>query len=350
MNSSNPSHRPAKIGARTESVSRRNFLKYGTLACAPLIFDWRLDAAARADLKPVKFGLCADPHKDLMHDADQRLGVFIDAVNRDGSEFILQLGDFCRPDEKNREFLKIWERFTGPRYHTLGNHDRDGGFAWQQVLDFWGMAHRYYSFDHGGWHFVVLDGNEIKPVTPQPGYPHYIGREQIAWLEEDLRKTAAPTILFVHQSLEAEGGVENSAEVRAVLEKANATAGWRKVGVCLNGHHHVDHQKEINEILYVQVNSMSYVWLGETYAHVRYSAEIDKAFPAIKYTAPYKDPLYASITLDLRGTLSIQGVRSEFVGPSPWELGLKEKEGTVASKNIIVPRISDRKLTLAVGS
>jgi calcineurin-like phosphoesterase family protein len=305
-------------------------------------------AATRATLKPVRFGLCADPHKDIMHDADERLRVFIDTVKRDGSEFILQLGDFCCPFPRNRGFLSIWEEYKGPRYHTLGNHDRDGDFEWQQVLDFWGMAHRYYSFDHGGWHFVVLDGNEKKPVNPAPGYPHYIGAEQLAWLRSDLERTAAPTIVFSHQSIEDEGGLENRAEVRAVLEQANTAAGWRKVGVCLNGHHHIDFQREINGIQYVQVNSMSYVWLGEKYAHIRYSDAIDKAHPAIKYTAPYKEALFASIELDPQIGMTIHGKQSEYIGPSPWDLGMEEKKGTALDKNIITPRISDRKLLLAV--
>ena len=283
-----------------------------------------------------------------MHDAEARLRVFIDAVKRDSPDFILQLGDFCCPYEKNRKFLSIWEEFKGPRYHTLGNHDRDGGFAWQQVQDFWGMPHRYYSFDQGGWHFVVLDGNEKKLVNPEPGYPHYVGPEQLEWLRDDLRKTNAATILFSHQSLEDPGGLENRTEVRAVLEEANTAAGWHKVGVCLNGHHHIDFQREINGIQYVQVNSMSYCWLGEQYAHIRYSDEIDKTHPAIKYTAPYKESLFASVSLDPNEGMTIRGRRSEFVGPTPWELGLQEKKGTSLDQNIIVPRISDRKIALRI--
>jgi 3',5'-cyclic AMP phosphodiesterase CpdA len=325
-------------------VSRRAFLK--TAASVPLLLAWDLHGRQNVARRLVRFGLCADPHKDVMHDADQRLRTFVDAANQAKAEFLLQLGDFCRPYEKNRGFLKIWDSFAGPRYHTLGNHDRDGGFSWQKVQDFWGLERRYYSFDHGGWHFVVLDGNEKKPVKPAPGYPRYIGAEQLAWLEEDLRKTSAPTLTFSHQSLADPEGLENGAAVRQVLERANKEAGWPKVGASLSGHHHIDFACEINGVHYVQVNSMSYSWLGDKYAHVRYSAEVDKAFPSVKYTAPYKDPLFAFATLDPQGWISIQGVRSEFVGPSPWELGVPDKKGTAQAKNCLVPRISDRKLTL----
>ena len=330
----------------TQTSSRRVFLRQVGLTLAPLCFSWNLTAATRAALRPVRFGLCADPHKDVMHDADERLRAFIDAAQREHPDFILQMGDFCRPYEKNRSFLKIWESFAGPRYHTLGNHDNDGGFAWQKVQDFWSMPSRYYSFDQGGWHFVVLDGNEKKPVKPAPGYPRFIGAEQVKWLEEDLRKTTAPTLVFSHQSLEDAEGVENREEVRAVLEKANAAAGWRKVGACLSGHHHLDFQKEINDIQYLQINSMSYSWLGEKYRHARYSPEVDKEFPSMKYTVPYKDALFAFCRLEPDGRMSLQGVRSEFVGPSPWELGMPEQPGTSRDRDRLAPRISDRKLAL----
>ena len=331
----------------TPQHSRRVFLQEAGLALTSFCFAWSLAAATRATLKPVRFGLCADPHKDVMHDADERLRVFVDAARRHRAEFVLQMGDFCRPYEKNRSFLKVWEGFPGPRHHMLGNHDNDGGFAWQQVLDFWGMERRYYAFDQGGWHFVVLDGNETKPAKPAPGYPRYVGAQQLAWLEEDLRQTAAPTLVFSHQSLEDEEGVENRAEVRAVLEKANVSAGWRKVGVCLSGHHHIDFQTEINGIQYLQINSMSYSWLGEKYRHVRYSPEVDKAFPSIKYTVPYQDALFALCTLEPQGRMSMQGVRSQFVGPSPWDLGMPEQKATSRDRDRLTPRISDRQLALA---
>ncbi len=33
------------------------------------------------DNRKVTFGICADPHKDIMHDADERLRVFVDEMN-----------------------------------------------------------------------------------------------------------------------------------------------------------------------------------------------------------------------------------------------------------------------------
>lgn len=320
--------------------SRRDFLRT-TAASVPVMLPWNLPAATAP--RVIRFGVCADVHHDVMHDGEARLRGFISMARKDELEFIIQLGDFCRPYERNRAFLSIWEEFERARYHTLGNHDNDGGFKWEQVMEFWKMPRRYYSFDHGGWHFVVLDGNEIKPGKRAPGYPRYIGAEQQDWLRADLKKTEAPVIIFSHQSLEDPEGLENAAEVRSILEQVNKTAGWPKVGACFSGHHHIDYATQLEGIHYVQVNSMSYKWLGEKYQHVRYSAEIDKRHPFIKYTAPYKDALFATFELSADG-IRITGRRSEFVGPSPWEMGYPEVKGTSQDRERVVPWISGREL------
>jgi len=331
-----------------KTLSRRHFFQVSAGIAAGTSVSLELPAAVLGTLRGIRFGACADPHKDIMHDADHRLRTFIGAANHERVDFVIQLGDFCRPYEKNRGFLSIWEGFDGARYHTLGNHDNDGGFKWEQVQQFWQMPSRYYSFDRGGWHFVVLDGNEIKPENRAPGYPRYIGATQRAWVRNDLAKTHAPTIVFSHQSLEDPLGVENAPEVRALLEQANAEAGWRKVGVCFSGHHHIDYATEMAGIHYVQVNSMSYHWLGDKYQHVRYSAEIDRDYPYIKYTVPYRDPLFAMVTLAPEGRLIIAGVQSEFVGPDPWELGLKEVKGTASDRKRLTPWVSNREIQVQV--
>jgi len=289
----------------------------------------------------VRFGICADPHKDIMHDADQRLKVFVDRMNRARVDFVVHLGDFCRPYEYNRSFMDVWERFDGPRYHVLGNHDPDGDFTREQVMAYWGMPSRYYSFDVGGYRFVVLDGNDRKE-DPAPGYPRYIAPDQLTWLREDLNASDAPVLVFSHQSLEDPEGVENGGHVRAVLEEANEAAGWRKVVACFSGHHHIDCCTRINGIRYIQINSMSNYWLGGDYLCIRYSEEIDRQYPWVKYTAPYRDSLYGLVALESAGVITIEGVDSEFVGPSPWELGYPREE----FRDRIVPRIAPRRLEM----
>lgn len=298
------------------ATSRRTFLKTTSFGLASCYLPWKL---ALTPSPRLHIGLCADVHKDIMHDADQRLQQFITKARRKKVDVILQMGDFCVPKEENRTFLRIWEQFEGPRFHVLGNHDTDGGFTRAQTQAFWHMPERYYSFDQGGFHVVVLDGNDPNPA-PWSGYARYVNQEQQSWLKDDLARTDLPTLVFSHQSLEHEAGVANASEIRAILEAANRATTQPKVLACLSGHHHIDYATDINGIYYVQINSMSYYWLGKDYLHLRYGEAVDETHPWIKYTAPYKEALFAFVSLSSSG-MTIKGVRSEFVGPKPEELG-----------------------------
>jgi predicted phosphodiesterase len=332
--------------------NRRAFLKRSAVAGAfGLSSSWSIGATKTGveggAKKPLRFGVIADVHKDIMHDADDRLRVFVDEMTKENVDFVVQIGDFCVPKVENQDFLDIWNSFPGPRYHVLGNHDTDGGFERAQTVDWWKMGARYYSFDQGEIHFVVLDGND-RPQDHAGGYPRFIADDQLDWLRGDLVATEFTTVIFVHQSIEREtkGGVQNGAAVRELLEEVNLKAGWRKVIACFSGHHHRDYVRQIKDIVYPQINSASYFWVGGDFLKVRYSDEIDAAHPYIKYTVPYKDPIFALVTIDLaRGFMGIEGKRTAFVGPAPWEIG-KDREYWDA--NTLIPGVSDWKMPVGI--
>jgi len=259
-------------------------------------------------------------------------------MNREKVDFIMQLGDFCRPYDYNRGFLDIWNQFQGPRFHVLGNHDTDGGFTREQTLEFWGTKDKYYSFDLGGYHFIVLDGNDKKKQGAAGGYPRYIGQQQAEWLQNDLSKTSSPAFIFSHQSIENKGGLENAPSIRSILEEANKEAGFRKVVACFSGHHHADYYAVIEGIYYIQINSMSYEWLGADYKHARFNEEIEKAHPWVSYTAPYRDALYAIVTIKADAAIGIEGIQSQWIRPGPSELGVPEQD----ESNKSTPKISNR--------
>ena len=52
---------------------------------------------------------------------------------------------------------------------------------------------------------------------------------------------------------------------------------------------------------------MSYNWLGEEYEHTKYSDDVDKKFKRIKFTAPYKDPLYTVVEISTDGHIHMTG-------------------------------------------
>lgn len=325
-------------------MNRRHLLRRATAWGIPLVaLPW--PSWAQNQTRTLRFGVISDVHKDIMHDADWRLQTFIDHMKAEKVDFIVQLGDFCIPKKANAGFLNIWNGFPGPRYHVLGNHDTDGGYQREQTVEWWKMPDRFYSFDQNGIRLIVLDGND-RPQNHRGGYPRFIADDQLKWLDEQIASTQSPIIVLSHQSLEREsqGGVQNGGAVRKLLEAANQRAGRRQVVACFSGHHHRDYVRQINDIVYPQINSASYHWVGADYQHVRFSKEVDQSHPNNKKTVPYKDPLFAIVTIDpVKGFLSIQGKSSRFVGPAPWDIG---RDRAYWEATTLTPTIADWKMPL----
>lgn len=324
-------------------VTRRRFLEQAAMGAAVLSF--RPSKALASRLEPLTFGLCADVHQDVMHDAPQRLAAFVRAMNERRASFIAQLGDFCIPKKDNQPFLDVFHSFEGPSYHVLGNHDTDSenltknGYSQEETRDFWNMDRDYYSFVVAGFRFIALDGND-RPEDWGSDYPRHLGDEQCRWLERELARTDEPILLLSHQSAENAEGMDNGASVRAILERANRDAGWQRVLACFSGHHHLNDLVRVNGIPYLQVNSMSYFWVGEECRNFAYPEPIHATRPMLEFTAPYRDPLWSRVTIDPdAGEIRIEGRRSDWVGKSPEELGYR---APLARRKGMSPRVDNR--------
>ncbi len=303
--------------------------------------------ACQKETKPVTFAVVSDLHQDIAHDAEERLSTFLRAANDNQVDFIIELGDFCMPKEENKPFLKRWQDYAGEKYMLLGNHDMDN-CSKEEVMQFIGMNNRYYSFDKGDFHFIVLDPNNIYDGEKYIPYENgnyfgygekvsYVDPEQVEWLKKDLQSTDKRCIIFSHQSFECSS--QNREEIRKIFEDENLRAGYKKVAVAFSGHDHTNYMKEINGIAYIQINSASNQWVGEKYAcPERFSDEINQKRPALKYTLPYKDALYGIVTLTGDG-MQLKGVKSEFIAPGPEELGITDRPQP------LVPWIEDLQLT-----
>lgn len=302
-------------------INRKKFLEMGTLGLSGLLVSPSFAASVHgigidenANKKTIKFGIITDLHYDLMHDSDRRAQLFIDAMNTEEPDFIISLGDFCVPKPSNQNLTAIWAKFKGKKHFVLGNHDTDGGFTKEQALAFWGAEKPYYSFDDKGFHFVVLDGNEKDPQKKISGYPRTIGKEQLNWLKEDLRRTKLHTIIFCHQGLENSiNGLDNGMEVRYLFEQINTEAGFNKVILVLTGHHHLNYHNKINDIHYVQINSASYYWAGENFESKAFDVEFYQNHSILKRTLVYQDPIWAMVTIDQKH-ININGTETEMAG------------------------------------
>ncbi len=274
--------------------------------------------------------MCSDVHLPTMHDAEYRITTFIDSMKIAQPDFIVELGDFGIPDERYAPYFDIWNSFPGPKYHIIGNHEMDGGTTLEEALAYRKMENSYYSFSQNGFLFIVLDGND-KEYPEQKGYRSFIGSEQVDWIRAQLAQATKPVIFFSHQGIGSDPGtpgerysIKNATAVRQLFEAHNRNHPESRVIASFNGHTHHDFAENINGIWYITINSMAYKWLGEEYEHLRYSEEVDKDYRWIKYTAPYKEPLFTVVEISTEGYIKMSGKTSSYVGPSPWELGYPE--------------------------
>ncbi|HAQ20583.1 MAG TPA: hypothetical protein DCR40_15340 [Prolixibacteraceae bacterium] len=260
-------------------ISRRSFLGLaGTTAAGLLISPDLLAKGGKVTL--IRFGMLSD-----VHHADRGPGGIryyrqslvkmreaVDRMNQEKLDFVIELGDFkdqdAIPNETNTlkylsEIESAFQKFDGPTYHVLGNHDMDG-ISKQQFLERvenTGISPTlsYYSFNRNRLHFIVLDGNFTKNgIAYDHGNFHWedasIPAIQLDWLIDDLKSNKHPVIVFIHQMLDesknVKQAVQNAPEVRRILEQSG-----RVLGV-FQGHVHEERYNRINGIHYYSVNAM----------------------------------------------------------------------------------------------
>jgi alkaline phosphatase len=254
-------------------TSRRTFLRQGALLLAgPTLARAAIAAPDKAGHEPlVRIGMVTDLHHADKPPAGSRhyretLRKFDEAAKQfaqDNVDFVIELGDFIDAAdsvETEKAYLTtITKRFAatpGQHHYVLGNHCVQT-LTKPEFLEVVGQPKSYYSFDVGGYHFVVLDAcfrNDGEPY----GRNNFnwtdsnIPVAEIEWLKADLEKATHQTIAFVHQRLDVEGhyGVKNAAEVRRVLEQSG------NVLAVLQGHYHRNDLKEIGGIHYCTLAAM----------------------------------------------------------------------------------------------
>lgn len=308
-----------------------------------------LFSCTKKEVQPVRFAIVSDLHAPDIPDGLERMQAVVEAANRENVDFLIQLGDFIRLDSADIPYRKVWDEFKGEKYHVLGNHDLDR-YTKEEYVAGLNMPGRYYSFDKGDFHFIVLDGNNLydgKEYKPYARANYYVDSkmrafmdpEQMEWLKKDLAATDKRCIIFSHQSIDT--SMNNGSEVRSILEEENRRSGFQKVALAFSGHDHSNYTKEINGITYVQINSASYVWIEQpSMTEKRYPQEINERYSLLSRSITYDKALYGIVTLTGEGA-EIKGTKGNFMPPTPKEVGLGDSIGVFP----LVSSIEDVKVT-----
>jgi len=251
-------------------LGRRAFLRQSTLV---LTATSLASTTLRGEnSKPIlRLGLVTDLHYADKPAAGSRhyretLGKLAEAAQKFEQapiSFLVELGDFIDAAYAvdveqgylktiNREFSTICQE----RHYVLGNHCVDT-LKKEEFLGGVEQMKSYYSFDRGGFRFIVLDS-----CFRSDGQPYErknfqwtdanIPAAELEWLQADLQASEQPVIVFAHQRLDVSNnhGVKNHAEVRRVLEASG------RVRAVFQGHSHQNDLKEIGGIHYCTLVAM----------------------------------------------------------------------------------------------
>ncbi len=267
-------------------VNRREFLSLagaaGLAAIAPSI-----PATAQPAAQDFSFLFITDTHLQPELNAAAGCDMAFKKARELKSDFVIQGGDhvfdsLAVSKERASGLFDLYgktEQDLGLKvHHTLGNHDCFGIYPASGVTDadpLYGkkmfeerFGKTYYSFDHKGVHFIVLDSIGF---TADRAYEGRVDAAQLAWLGADLKALPAqtPVIVSVHIPLvtafdsyvpvPAEApkhhglSVANSSEVIALFE------GHNVLGV-LQGHTHINEKVVWHGVPYITSGAVCGNW------------------------------------------------------------------------------------------
>jgi len=306
-----------------QNQTRRTALKIFGTSCAAIALPSKLSASDPTLGKPIRLGVITDLHGGLATDAESRLDKFLNSMAKQKVDALVQLGDFAYPNKQHQRFS---DKFNGAHentIHVIGNHEFDFGLGRDDCFQAWGIESAYYQRDIGGIRILVLDGNEKNSPTYTGGYHSYIGKQQQAWLAQQLEQTDRPVLILSHQPLAGQSAINNATEIQQLLAKYKS-----KILLCINGHAHVDSLLQVDGVTYLHINSASYYWVGGK-----------------KRMAYYQDPLYTTLTIDLANSIiHVEGKSSHWKpGDSPTTINFFERVNA-APETIVVPTIRERKI------
>jgi 3',5'-cyclic-AMP phosphodiesterase len=187
-------------------------------------------------------------NKAANHDVTATLQEAINRINalpRQPS-FLIHTGDISqlsRPDEFDtaQQVIGGARTRTGRVFYVPGEHDvlGDNGAAYLARYGKGETGGGWYSFDQQGVHFIAL----VNVLDLKPGGLGNLGREQLEWLERDVRHLASstPIVVFAHVPLwsvypQWGWGTDDGAQALAYLRRFGSVT-------VLNGHIHQVVQK-----------------------------------------------------------------------------------------------------------
>ncbi len=267
-------------------TTRRQFLSLlGAAGAAAAVFPRTLLAAPVAE--PFSFLFVTDAHIQPELNAAIGTDMAMKKARTLKADFAINGGDhvfdaLAVPKPRALALFDLYhktEQDLGLKvYHTIGNHDvlgiyKSSGIPASDPLygkklfeDRFGK--RYYSFNHKGHHFIVLDSIGI---LSDNAYEGRIDDDQLHWLGADLAAlpTGTPVIVSVHIPLvsayssylpePATPAPHHSLTVANANQVLDLFDGHNVIGV-LQGHTHINEQVQWKNVPYITSGAVCGNW------------------------------------------------------------------------------------------
>ena len=139
----------------------------------------------------------------------------------------------------NRSYKNIQTELANLPYQgCMGNHEHSG-VLFKKYFPYPFMSHRYWSFDYGPAHFVIIDQ-----------YTDYSSTSaQYKWIESDLASTQKPwKFLVFHEPGWSAGGHSNNLNVQRYIQPLCEKYG---VPMVFNGHNHYYSRAVVNGVCHI---------------------------------------------------------------------------------------------------
>lgn len=213
-----------------------------------------------------------------------RLSEAVAELNRHDLAFTVHLGDLVDRDPSHASApLGVLQGSRAPVSHLLGNHDflspSGTPVPVEQLCEAYGMPAPWYAFEHAGWRFVMLNGNQVSLEACGEGDPlraeaerrlaelteqgaanaHYynggLADDQHAWLMGQLDVAAEAghrAVVMIHHPLDDRleaslwGGDALAAEIAAHPAAA----------AVLTGHHHAGNLRTVDGLPVLTMQGM----------------------------------------------------------------------------------------------
>ena len=278
--------------SKTNNINRRQFLTTGGLAMVAGSLPLTQVELVYGKNQSFTFAFISDSHithikgRKFVRNWDRGLINAVAEANllSPKPDFVVYGGDIAQlaKEEEIDHGLEILSKLNYETYYVMGEHDYylDLGKYWRKAVN---PKHRngkdYYSFDHKGVHFVVLNSILTYPKwmnqkweTPMHrmlemarldnpnGQPFMVGRSQLRWLKNDLNrvKKSTPVVILSHSPLQKifkawNFWTEDAEPVQKLLSKFN------KVTV-LYGHVHQIQYNQIGNISFHAAMATAWPW------------------------------------------------------------------------------------------